>query len=134
MDKQEIEMHTARCYLDLLNYCLEIDGFDLFDVEAYRKNLIEKSEAVICKDTEKWATDYVCKPSMFFERKMTVFGALDKELVKAECELIESTQFDDGSFPVTWQWYNDYKEFEIAANWWKSCNAISNMLYLKHCK
>lgn len=134
MDKQEIEMHTARCYLDLLNYCLEIDGFDLFDVEAYRKNLIEKVEAVICKDTEKWAADYVCTPSMFFERKMTVLGAFDKSLVKAECNLIESTQLDDGSFPVTWQWHNDYKEFEIAANWWKSGIAIKNMLYLKHCK
>lgn len=133
IQKPEIEMHTARCYLDLLNYCLEIDDFDLFDIKAYKRNLIEKAEAVICKDTEKWATEYVCKPSMFFERKMTVFGALDNKLVKAECELVKNTQLPDGSYPVTWQWHNDYKEFEISANWWKSNLAMMNMLYLKHC-
>lgn len=127
----DVDMHDIRCYINLLNYCELSKMTDLFDTEHFKKVLIETANSLICTDTEKWNTDYVCKPSMFFDRRMTVFKEIDRELVEYETELIIKSQLDDGSFPVTWCWYNDYREFEISQNWWKSNFAIKNMLYLK---
>ena len=53
------------------------------------------------------------------------------KLCEYEAEIIRNAQLPDGSYPVTWQWYTDYKEFEIASNWWKSDIIIGNMLYLR---
>ncbi|MDD6396586.1 MAG: hypothetical protein PUB37_10480 [Firmicutes bacterium] len=33
--------------------------------------------------------------------------------------------------PLTWMWHNDYKEFKVSANWWKSDFIIKNFLYLR---
>lgn len=37
----------------------------------------------------------------------------------------------DGSFPVTWIWCNDYAEYHIAANWWKSEFCINYMRFIR---
>ena len=53
------------------------------------------------------------------------------EWVNAEVKHIKENQLSDGSFVVPWNWGNDYKEYEIAVNWWKSDIIIKKMLYLK---
>lgn len=128
------EFHTLRCFTDLLGYCEEIESFDLFDLHQFKEKLIEQMNKVICGAPEKWSTDYVCKPSVFFADKNRIFHAVSSELAKKEADMIIKEQLDDGSFPILWQWYNDYKEFEISANWWKSDIIIKNILYLKYLK
>lgn len=70
----------------------------------------------------------------YFCRQKQDFHAVSSELAKKEADMIIKEQLDDGSFPILWQWYNDYKEFEISANWWKSDIIIKNILYLKYLK
>ncbi len=131
MTEKETEMHVLRCYIDLFYYCEESGRTDLFDFDFFKAELINKVNLAVCSDTEKWSTDYVCTPSHFFDGKNTIFNEIKRELIEFEGDLILKSQLDDGSFPVTWQWYNDYKEFEISKNWWKSNFAMINMLYLK---
>lgn len=131
IDNPETEMHTLRCYLEMYEYCVAAGANDLFDMQVFKAALIDAIEKTICSDTDKWVTEYVCKPSMFFTKSQLLFDIVGRELCKQEAELIASTQQPDGAFPVTWLWYNDYKEFEIAANWWKSAIIIDNMLYFK---
>lgn len=125
------EQHTVRCFADLLGYCEEIGNFDLFDLNIFRNSVIARINDIICKDTDKWAAEYVCTPSFFFFKKNNIFRYISRELCEYEAETIMNAQLPDGSYPVTWQWYTDYKEFEIAANWWKSDIIIRNMLYLQ---
>lgn len=125
------EFHTLRCFADLLEYCLKIENFDLFDLNKFKNGLITQINKVICNEPEKWYTDYVCKPSSFFENNNKFFKYINRDLAKKEADIILQNQLSDGSFPVTWQWYTDYKEFEISKNWWKSHFIINNMLYLK---
>lgn len=124
------EMHTLRCYMELYEYCLSAKT-DAVDVTAFRSALFNAIKQTICTDENKWATEYVCKPSMFFDKSQLLFEIADRSLCKKEAELIISSQQKDGSFPVTWQWYNDYKEFEISKNWWQSSIIIDNLLFLK---
>ena len=125
------ECHTVRCFSDLLAYCESIEGFGLFDLTAFHDAVVKRVNEVICEETEKWATDYVCTPSFFFFRKNPIFSGIRPQLCEHEAKIIENAQLPDGSYPVTWLWYNDYKEFEIAANWWKSDLIIRNLLYLR---
>lgn len=125
------EMHTVRCYGELLYYCEEINNFDIFDLEEFRKKIYEVINRVVCKEPEKWYTEYVCKPSVFFEKNHRIFSIIDRELCEKEADMMLNRQLPDGSYPVTWQWCTDYKEFEISANWWRSSIIIDNMIYLK---
>lgn len=125
------EQHTVRCFAELLGYCEEIENFDLFDLITFRNAVIKRENDIICKDTDKWTTEYVCTPSFFFFRKNNIFQYISRELYEYEAEVLSNTQLSDGSYPITWQWYTDYKEFEISANWWKSDIIIRNMLYLQ---
>lgn len=125
------EMHTVRVYLDLLCYCEEIRHFDMFDRDAFRNRLYETIEKIVCKDPAKWYTEYVCKPSFFFERSHRILGMIDRELLEKEAQMMLEMQLADGSYPVTWQWWNEYKEYEISANWWKSSIIIDTMCYIK---
>lgn len=131
MENPTDEWHTVRCFVELLNYCEQIERFELFDLNSFRSALIKKVNEVICKDTDKWVTDYVCTPSFFFHRSNPIVQYINRDLCRHEAEIIKGNQLSDGSYPVTWIWHNDYKEYEIAANWWKSDIIIRNMLYLQ---
>lgn len=122
--------HITGCFISLFNYLSEAD-IKLVDMEEFRKKLIDEVNADICRDTEKWETEYVCKPSAFIHSRVSMFYKGNEELVKRECEIIAKSQLEDGSFVVPWQWFNDYKEFPLAKNWWKSVIVIEKMRFLK---
>ena len=125
------DMHVTRLFLELYEYCLSIDGFDLFDLSSYKSALYFAVKNTVCTDTDKWLKEYVCKPSTFYDSSKLVFDILDIELCKKEGELLLKEQQVDGSYDITWLWHNDYTEFYVAANWWKSSVLRTNMLYLK---
>lgn len=133
MENPTEEFHTLRCYMQLLHYCEDMEDFELFDLAAFREKVYEMIEKVVCREPEKWFTEYVCKPSHFFDRTCCVFEVVGTELCRREAELVVDRQQEDGSYPVTWQWWTEYKEFEISQNWWRSAMVIENMLYLKAC-
>ncbi len=125
------EFHTLRCFAELLSYCKEIVNFDLFDLNSFSNKLISQVNKIVCNEPEKWFTDYVCKPSVFYGINANIFNSIDRSLAEKEANMLLTQQLSDGSYPITWQWHNDYKEFEISANWWKSNLIIKNLLYLK---
>lgn len=128
------DMHVTRLYLELYEYCASIEGFDLFDLSAYKEALYTAVKNTVCADTEKWFKEYVCKPSMFYDSSKLVFDILDNELCKKEGELLLKGQLGDGSYPITWLWHNNFNEYYVAANWWKSDIIRKNMLFLKDLK
>ena len=85
----------------------------------------------ICRETGKWGKEYVALPSHYIDGPDSMFYVGNEALVKAECDLIKQQQLDDGSFEVTWQWWTDYKEFEVAKVWWKAEIIMEKMLFLK---
>ncbi len=125
------DQHTLSCYADLLSDCEETEGFELFDLKTFREALAKQISNAICQDPSGWTSEYVCTPSFFYRKNKAVSKLLDPELCVKEAKLIKESQLPDGSFPVTWVWHNDYREYEIAANWWKSDLIIRNLLFLE---
>lgn len=123
------EPHVLRCFIELFEYCRRGDIDDIFDMAAFESRLKSDVSAAICHDTDKWATEYVCKPSQLFSAKDSIFYADNVDAAEYECDFILHSQLEDGSYPVTWLWHNDCKEFEVAANWWRSEFIIRNFLY-----
>lgn len=124
------EQHVTRCFINLFNALAENNVISA-DMSVFEDKLKEQVKYNICPDKEKWAVEYVDKPSDFSITRDSLFYADNAELAEYECEYIADAQLPDGGFVVTWQWWTDYKEYEISANFWKSSFAIKNMLYLK---
>lgn len=124
------EQHVTACFISLYTYCAEASA-QLFDMAALREHL--SAQVHICLDgvEEKWGKEYVAMPSDLIASKDSIFYADNVEIVAAQCEYIKRCQLPDGSFPVVWQWWNDHREYELAANWWKSDIAIRYMRHLK---
>ncbi|MCH5165857.1 MAG: hypothetical protein J1G01_05595 [Clostridiales bacterium] len=125
------DMHITPLYMDLYEYCASIDGFDLFDLATYKTALYSAVKSTVCTDPDKWLKEYVCKPSTFYDSSKLIFDILDRKLCEKEGEQLLKGQLDDGSYGIPWIWHNDYTEYYVAANWWKSSMLRINMLYLK---
>lgn len=122
-----IERHIAVCFISLIDYCKEAGDMP-FDGAALSAKLDEVIDRSICRDTSRWG-EYIPRPSSFPKWQGLHSDEL-KKLCHAECEYIKSTQLDDGSFYLPWQW-SDYNEWYVAENWCKAAITIDNMLFLR---
>lgn len=125
--------HTTLCYQDLLIYCESMADFKLFDLDSFREAVNTAVKEQLCREPEKWYTEYVCKPSFFFDITGRVFDIVDPVLCSMEADMIRDQQQADGSWPITWQWWTEYPEYHISANWWRVSFCINNLLYLRFC-
>ncbi|MDE7463904.1 MAG: hypothetical protein K2M48_02645 [Clostridiales bacterium] len=131
MAKPDTEMHTLNNFIELYEYCRAIDGFGLFDLDAFKAALCVAVDLAVCKDTDKWIKEYVCLPSSFYNGSKTIFDLVDRELCLKEGKMLLEAQGNDGAYPVPWLWYNDYTEYHVSANMWKSIILRKNVRYLK---
>ncbi len=125
------EEHITACFIDLYEYC-EDAGADFIDISEFKSLLIEQIGENICAEPERWEKEYVPRPSRFIKSTESLCYDEFKESISAELEMLARTQLEDGSYPVTWNWFNDYKEFPVSENFWKSSIIIDNMLLFKN--
>lgn len=125
------DAHTTSCYAELLGYMEEAAPVPGVDLPAFRSAVHEAVGQAICKEPEKWFTEYVCRPSQFFGKLPDFISVVSPDLCHKEATLLISVQSADGSWPVTWEWHTPYTEFHISADWWRSAIIIENLLYLK---
>ena len=109
------DMHRGLCYIRLMQYCEEASVDDIFDIIALKENLREQVKRSITKNTAEWETNYICKPSQFFNTNDSIFYADNKDIADYECSFIERTQLDEGSWAVPWGW-KDYPEEWAVSN------------------
>lgn len=124
------DQHITACYIRLYEYCQEA-GLEIMDMEEFRQKLIAQVKIELDGCADKWETDYVCMPSNFIKSKDSIFCKDNAELIVKECEYIKRRQLPDGSFDIPWQWWTEYKEFELVKNWWKAEFCIRNMKFLQ---
>jgi len=125
------DMHTAGCFIRLMQYCEEAKADDIIDIAVLKEKLLEQVKHSITQNTAEWETNYICKPSQFFNSRDSIFYAGNKEIADFECEHIIKTQLEDGFWNVPWGWAGYPEEWAVSKNWWKCNGAILNMLYLK---
>jgi len=124
------DMHTAACFLQLYEDLQMAGGYDGISMDAFAGLLCAQADALIEKDTAKWATEYVCKPSQLLLRGAWLVGRC-REAALDECRMIERTQEEDGAWPITWNWYAYPESWPVAKNWWRGDVAVKNMLFMR---
>lgn len=125
------DMHTALCYIRMMQYCEEAGSRDVIDLNILKEKLLLQVKSGITQNIAEWETSYICKPSQFFNAKSSIFYPDNSEIAEYECEFIIKTQLEDGSWNIPWSWNSYPEEWAVAKNWWKSNGAILNLLYLK---
>ncbi len=125
------DMHTAGCYIRLLQYCEEAGDHEIIDLSTLKERLKEQVKHNIAHNTAEWEKGYICKPSQFFNSQDSIFYADNKEIAEYECDFITRTQHEDGSWNIPWGWNGYPEEWAVSKNWWKGNGVILNMLYLK---
>lgn len=119
------DAQMLRCYLELLGDVEDVPEFEAFDMKFFRQKLYGD----VRNFAENNGTQCV-KPSQFFESGRRVFHIFDRADCVKEAEAMQAAQCSDGSLPVSGQWWTEYKQAEIAENWWKSSMLISALLYV----
>lgn len=118
-------MHTVSCYVELYED-LSACGSVAIDLNEFEKLLQVQIAHILTKDTSVWATEYVCKPSLFIHSRNSCFYAENKALCDFECRFLSETQKPDGSWAVTWDWGRAPEQWHISKNWWKADLILKN--------
>lgn len=126
------EKHIVSCYIRLYEYCMQAGETRLFDLDTFREKIRQMVDGSLCKDLEKWGKEYVATPSTFINSPQSFLYKGNEALIDKECQRIREQQLEDGAFTVPWIWCTEYKEYEIAKNWWKTQLIIEKLLYLKN--
>ena len=124
-------MHTAACFVSLYESLRVCGGADGIDMEAFRAVLEGQIAHVLTQDTSVWATEYVCKPSMFIESKDSAFYPANRALCDAECAFIDRTQQEDGTWAITWDWGAYPQDWPVSRDWWRADVIIKNVRFCR---
>lgn len=130
LEQGKSDMHTLSCYIRLMQYCEEAKDTNIIDLVSLKGKLKEQVKNSITSDITSWKTSYICKPSQFFHSKDSIFYDDNKDISQYECEYIEDTQLEDGSWNIPWSWEKYPEQWAISKNWWKVNGIISNLMYL----
>jgi len=125
------DMHTALCYIRLMEYAEQAGAEPPFDLPALKAMLREQVQHSITGNTAEWESGYVCRPSQFLRSRESLFYADNRELSDYECGFIEHSQLEDGSWLVPWGWNGYPDEWAISRTYWKANLAILQLLYLQ---
>ena len=132
-EQEEMIADDLKCYL-LAYELLERHNIAVISDDINVKKLLcEKLEQVICSDVSKYGVEYVPQPSDFF---CGMFGQFKtdrlRELINAERDILGRYQHEDGGFDISWQWYNDYAEFEQARKQWRPRVTLDKLLFYRN--
>lgn len=125
------DMHTAKCFVRLMEYAKEAGNPAQMDLDAFLGKLKKQVTHSMTRDTTQWAGGYVCRPSQFISGRDSAFFQENRELAEYECDFILVSQQADGSWAVPWGWGAYEEEWSVSKSWWKSDIIIRNMLCLK---
>ncbi len=128
---EALQQHTLACFVQLYEYLAGSGAAEAFPMREFAEKLREAVSEGITRDTGKWATDYVYKPSFFIGGKNSPYYEDNRKLAEYECEFIKDTQLEDGSWSVNWAWGAYPEQWPVARNWWKADIILKNLLYLK---
>lgn len=127
----DISGDDINCYLLAYELLNQNSINDIIDINVFKDLLCKAIENCICKDTEKYGTEYVPMPSVIFTGRHLEFITPEiKPLITAEKDILGKLQMEDGGFDITWKWYTPYPdEYEQARAWWRPRITIEKLLF-----
>jgi len=127
----EIGGDALKCFLLAYTMLKKQNILDVIDLNELKNCIIQKLEESISEDFDKYGLEYVPTASDFFisDDYNEFITPKITSLIQSEKNLLAKLQKNDGGFDITWQWYNDYKEFETSKKLWRPRITIDKLLF-----
>lgn len=126
------EMHEVSCYIQMAEYIERAKATQQFAYDKFREKLRQQVTFSITKDLQAWDSEYICRPSQFFNSVNSPYYEGNEALAEYECEWIINARNEAGIWAVPWNWSDYAEEWAISKNWWKGEIVIKNMLILRN--
>lgn len=126
LGKSKLGDMAANGYLSILADAPEL-------ARGSEKLILDTINGVIERDASKWS-GYSKLPSDYIRSPQSPLYKGNEDIVEAELDYTIDTRPADGSWDITWQWYDGGKyaaEFEISRNWWRTQKTIEKLTFLK---
>lgn len=122
-ESNELSMHDIICGIDLIESNINSELKSRFGERLLRETL-----SCVERDSKKWS-EYSAWP-IWFSRTPQSFASEElADLVTENLQFLAATQLEDGSWPVPWEWSNDFiDDWKRAKLEWKG---ILTLKYLK---
>ena len=110
LKSNELSADSINCFNLMYRLLITSPNKDVIDL-AELKNLLEKKiPNCIERDFSSRYVSYVTTPSYLMQKSSDLGVKNSLEYIRKEIEIIPKVQKQDGSFGVTWKWYNDYPD------------------------
>ena len=99
--------------------------------ESLKENLNKRIDDLMTTDESKW-NDYSSNLPLELIQLDTFLNSEErKELVEKHLDYMLDSRNSNGLFEVTWNWGNDYEEFELQKIKWAGLLLVNNLIFLK---
>lgn len=132
LKKDNFEADTLNCFSALYAFLKESKTKDIIPLKELEKELSKRIPDSIEKDSSNWYVTYVTTPSYVIKHPSSPGAKESFDYIEKELEMIPIVQKVDGSFGVTWKWYNDYPEYNASKLLWESEIIIDKLLFYKN--
>ncbi len=126
------EMHILACYIRLYASIEDKAVFDKKTLLALKDKLIADTRAILEESKSKWASEYVAKPSWFISSKESFLYEALKDLVALEVLHIQSSQLEDGTWPVPWAWLEYLDTWPLAKSYWQADIIVKQLVFCRN--
>lgn len=128
-----ITKHYVNNMLEMYHVLVTKDLFSEYHAKL-KASIDDYIELLMCKDPEEWNNPNVNKPLELIQLDVFLNTEERIELVEKNLDFIIDSRDSHGLFEVTWDWGNDYEEFELQKIKWAGVILVNNLIFLKKFK
>ena len=131
LNKDNIEGHELRCFIELYDVMLNKKIMPEI-IEKFGKKINEDIDKIISSDIENWGKGYsgCVLPLDLLVYDHLINNEERKELIEKHLDFIISSR-GDSTWDISWNWGNDYQEFELQRIKWRGVLTVKNLSLLK---
>lgn len=131
LNKDNIDGHELRCFIELYDVMLNKKIMPEI-LEKLGKKINEDIDKIINSDLEDWGKGYsgCVMPLDLLVYDHLVNTSERKELIEKHLDFIITSR-GNALWDISWDWGNDYQEFELQRIKWRGVLTVNNLVLLK---
>lgn len=128
--KENVDKHYVNNMLEMYHVITTKKIFTEYH-EDLRKNIDQRIEDLITKNPEEWKVYGSNQPIELIQLDVFLNTEERKELMEKNLDYLLDSRNENGLFEVTWNWGNDYEEFELQKFKWAGLILVNNLIFFK---
>jgi len=130
-ESNDINGHELVCYLHLLDVMKKKNIMPEI-LNRFEDKINKDIDRLIISDLDKWGNQYSgsCYPVELLIYDYLVNSEERKQMIDKNLDYLITSR-EDGLWDISWNWHNDYQEFELQRIKWRGVISVNNLAILK---